>query len=165
MQGISDSPAWVVAKANMYARNMGKTPFVIFQGPWNVLQRDLEREVISMAKDEGMAICPWNVLAAGRIRTDAEEEARIKSGELGTCTNHRLLCPWRAYKVSLTEGRRLMGAEWLRNEKEKNVAKVLEEVAAEVGSSSIQAGPFGSHSLLQSSRSCLKVHLQLPSRT
>ena len=76
MQGISDSPAWVVAKANMYARNMGKTPFVIFQGPWNVLQRDLEREVISMAKDEGMAICPWNVLAAGRIRTDAEEEDR-----------------------------------------------------------------------------------------
>lgn len=29
---VSDTPAWVVSKANTYARLMGKTPFVIFQG-------------------------------------------------------------------------------------------------------------------------------------
>ena len=73
----------------MYARAYGKTPFVIYQGSWSVLQRDLEREIIPMAKAEGMAICPWSVLAGGKIRTDAEEEERRKTGELGTY--HRLL--------------------------------------------------------------------------
>ena len=45
--------------------------------------RDLEREVIPMARAEGMALAPWNVLAAGRIRSDAQEQARRESGEKG----------------------------------------------------------------------------------
>ncbi len=67
----------------MYARTTGKTPFVIYEGAWSVLQRDIERDIIPMAKEEGMAIAPWNVLAAGKIRTDAEEQARRETGEKG----------------------------------------------------------------------------------
>ena len=52
-KGISDTPAWIVAKANLYARLMGKTPFVIYQGAWSILQRDFEREIIPMARSEG----------------------------------------------------------------------------------------------------------------
>jgi aryl-alcohol dehydrogenase-like predicted oxidoreductase len=52
-QGISDSPAWVVSKANQYARDHGKTPFVIYQGAWNVMLRDFERDIIPMARSEG----------------------------------------------------------------------------------------------------------------
>ncbi|TFK49871.1 Aldo/keto reductase [Heliocybe sulcata] len=116
--GISDAPAWVVAKANQYARDHGKTPFVIYQGAWNVMQRDLEREIIPMCRTEGLAIAPWNVLAGGHIRTDAEEEQRRQSGEKGRQT-------WRG--------------DWERNEKEKLVCKALEEVAAQVGTEHIQA--------------------------
>ncbi|KAH9891593.1 aryl-alcohol dehydrogenase [Cubamyces lactineus] len=116
--GVSNTPAWVVSRANSYARLTGKTPFAIYQGPWSVLQRDLEREIIPMAKAEGMAIAPWNVLAAGKIRTDAEEDERRKTGE---------------------KGRTMMDPRWERNETEKKVAKVLEEVAAEAGASNIQA--------------------------
>lgn len=53
LQGISDTPAWIVPKANLYARLMGKTPFVIYQGLWNVLQHDFERDIILMAREEG----------------------------------------------------------------------------------------------------------------
>lgn len=35
--GISNTPAWVVAAANTYARDHGKTPFSVYQGQWNVL--------------------------------------------------------------------------------------------------------------------------------
>ena len=52
-QGISDTPAWIVSKANLYARLMGKTPFVIYQGAWSILQRDFERDIIPMARAEG----------------------------------------------------------------------------------------------------------------
>ncbi|EPQ52424.1 Aldo/keto reductase [Gloeophyllum trabeum ATCC 11539] len=116
--GISDAPAWVVAKANQYARDHGKTPFVVYQGAWNVMQRDLEREIIPMCRSEGLAITPWNVLAGGHIRTDAEEEARRQSGEKGRQT-------WRG--------------DWERNEREKLVCQALEDVANATGAKSIQA--------------------------
>jgi len=52
--GISDTPAWWVSKANMYARMTGKTPFVVYQGAWSILQRDFEREIIPMCRSEGV---------------------------------------------------------------------------------------------------------------
>ena len=53
LQGVSDTPAWIVAKANNYARMTNKTPFVIYQGAWSILQRDFEREIIPMCSSEG----------------------------------------------------------------------------------------------------------------
>ncbi|KAI0372440.1 Aldo/keto reductase [Pilatotrama ljubarskyi] len=117
--GISDTPAWIVSKANLYARLMGKTPFVIYQGAWSILQRDFEREIIPMAREEGLALAPWNVLAAGRIRTDEEEERRRQTGEKGRRTITR--------------------PDWERTDDEKKVCKALEEVAKQVGAKSIQA--------------------------
>ena len=114
--GISDSPAWVVAECNRYAIDQGKTPFVIYQGAWNVMERSFERDIIPMARRFGMALAPWNVLAAGKLRTDAEEQRRIESNE---------------------KGRTIFGPEWKRNENEKKMSQALEKVAAEVGAKSI----------------------------
>ena len=116
--GISDTPAWVVAKANTYARMANRTPFVIYQGAWSVLQRDLEREIIPMAKAEGMAIAPWNVLAGGKIRTDEEEERRRQTGE---------------------NGRTISRPNWERTADERKLCKALEDVQRQVGAKSIQA--------------------------
>ncbi|KAJ7660379.1 NADP-dependent oxidoreductase domain-containing protein [Mycena polygramma] len=66
--GISGSPAWFMVKANDYAKANGKTPFVVFQVAYSVLQRDIEHE--------GIALTVFRVLAGGRIRSDAEEERR-----------------------------------------------------------------------------------------
>ncbi|KIM78527.1 hypothetical protein PILCRDRAFT_592375 [Piloderma croceum F 1598] len=119
--GISNAPAWIVSKANQYARDHGKTPFSIYQGAWNVMSRDFEREIIPMARSEGLALAPWNVLAGGKLRTDAEEERRRQTGE---------------------KGRMFMGP-WERNEDEKKMAKALEEVAKQVGTEHITAGECG----------------------
>ena len=51
--GISDTPAWIVAKANTYARMANKTPFVIYQGEWSIMKRDFERDILPMALAEG----------------------------------------------------------------------------------------------------------------
>ena len=51
--GISDTPAWIVSKANTYARLTNRTPFVIYQGAWNILSRDFERDIIPMSLNEG----------------------------------------------------------------------------------------------------------------
>ncbi|KAJ7617195.1 Aldo/keto reductase [Roridomyces roridus] len=116
--GISDTPAWVVSKANQYARDHGKTPFAIYQGAWNVMERSFEREIIPMARAEGLALAPWNVVGAGRIRTDAEEERRRTTGE---------------------NGRTMFGPQWERTESEKKMSYALEKVAGELGAKSITA--------------------------
>ncbi|RFU27209.1 hypothetical protein B7463_g9136, partial [Scytalidium lignicola] len=79
--GISDSPAWVVSAANVYARDHGKTPFSIYQGRWNVMTRDFEREIIPMARNFGMALAPWDVLGQGKFQTKKAMEERRKNGE------------------------------------------------------------------------------------
>ena len=66
-----------------------------------------------------MALSPWNVLAAGKLRTDEEEEKRRESGK----------------KV-----RQWGGRPWERNEKEKKISKALEKVVAEVGAKHITSG-------------------------
>ncbi|KAF5390949.1 hypothetical protein D9757_003949 [Collybiopsis confluens] len=110
--GISDSPAWIVAQANEYARCNGKTPFSVYQGQWSILDRSFERDIIPMARSLGLALAPWGVLAGGKLRTDAEEQRRKESGE---------------------NGRTVLSAEWMRNENEVKVSRALEKVAEELG--------------------------------
>ncbi|KAH0359775.1 aryl-alcohol dehydrogenase AAD14, partial [Aureobasidium melanogenum] len=79
--GISDTPAWIVSAANYYAKAHGKTPFSIYQGRWNIMLRDFEREIIPMARHFGMALAPWDVLGGGRFQTKAAIEERKKKNE------------------------------------------------------------------------------------
>ncbi|CAM1511620.1 Fc.00g091330.m01.CDS01 [Cosmosporella sp. VM-42] len=74
--GISDSPAWVVSKANEYARNHGLRQFSVYQGRWSAASRDFEREIIPMCRAEGMALAPWGALGGGKFKS---EEARNAS--------------------------------------------------------------------------------------
>ncbi|KAB2576571.1 putative norsolorinic acid reductase protein [Lasiodiplodia theobromae] len=67
--GISDTPAWIVAKCNQYARDHGLRPFVVYQGMWNAAMRDFERDIIPMCRDEGMGLCPYGTLNQGRFQT------------------------------------------------------------------------------------------------
>ena len=83
-----------------------------------------------------MALAPWNVLAGGKFRTDAEEEQRRATGE---------------------HGRKVFDPSWERNEVEKKVSSLLERVAKEVGTKSLTAGKYaqqgsGRHRLIFSPR-------------
>ena len=83
------------------------------------MYRHFERDIIPMARAEGMALAPWNVLAGGRLRTDAEEERRRTSGE---------------------KGRTIFDPNWERTADEKKMAAVLEKIGKEVGTDHITAG-------------------------
>ncbi|BCS22823.1 uncharacterized protein APUU_31048S [Aspergillus puulaauensis] len=69
--GVSDTPAWIVVKANEYARANGLRPFSVYQGLWNPLCRDMESEIIPMCRDQGMGIVPWGSLAQGKLKAAA----------------------------------------------------------------------------------------------
>jgi aryl-alcohol dehydrogenase-like predicted oxidoreductase len=79
--GSSDAPAWIVSTANSYARANGKTPFCIYQGRWNVMVRDFEREILPMARHFGLALAPFEALAGGHFQTRQALERRHTEGE------------------------------------------------------------------------------------
>ncbi|PHH92730.1 hypothetical protein CDD83_5559 [Cordyceps sp. RAO-2017] len=114
--GISDTPAWIVSAANEYALAHGKTPFSIYQGRWNVMARDFEREIIPMARQYGMALAPWDVVGGGKFQTRKQLEERKNKGEGLRST---------------------FGAE--QSEQEGRISDALAKVAAEKGIESITA--------------------------
>ncbi|MDQ3250951.1 MAG: aldo/keto reductase, partial [Actinomycetota bacterium] len=63
--GISDAPAWLVSRANTLAEWRGWTPFAGLQVPYNLLERDIERELLPMAEAFGMTVATWAPLAGG----------------------------------------------------------------------------------------------------
>ncbi|MDG4786205.1 aldo/keto reductase [Micromonospora sp. WMMD1102] len=65
--GISDAPAWVVSRANTLAEWRGWSPFVGLQVPYNLLERDIERELLPMARAYGMTVATWSPLAHGLL--------------------------------------------------------------------------------------------------
>ncbi|MCW5518156.1 aldo/keto reductase [Muriicola sp. Z0-33] len=65
--GVSDTPAWIVAKANTLASHRGWSSFVALQAEYNLLQRDAERDLIPMAQSMGLALTPWAPLAGGAL--------------------------------------------------------------------------------------------------
>jgi aryl-alcohol dehydrogenase-like predicted oxidoreductase len=63
--GISDTPAWVVARANTLAEWRGWTPFAGLQVPYSLVKRDIERDLLPMAEAFGMTVAAWSPLAGG----------------------------------------------------------------------------------------------------
>lgn len=63
--GISDAPGWVVSRANMLAELRGWTPFAGLQVPYNLAQRDIERDLLPMADALGLSVAAWSPLAGG----------------------------------------------------------------------------------------------------
>jgi aryl-alcohol dehydrogenase-like predicted oxidoreductase len=65
--GISDTPAWVVSQAVMLADVRGWSRFVAVQAPYSLADRDVERELLPMARSLELAFTPWGMLEGGAL--------------------------------------------------------------------------------------------------
>ena len=63
--GFSDTPAYIVAKANMLADLQSLSPVEAIQVPYNLMRRDPERELFPMAKEENVSVTAWGLLGGG----------------------------------------------------------------------------------------------------
>ncbi|OBI77347.1 aldo/keto reductase [Mycobacterium asiaticum] len=63
--GVSDTPAWKIAEANMIARFRGWSAFVGLQIEYSLLERTVEQELVPMASEFGLGITPWSPLKSG----------------------------------------------------------------------------------------------------
>ena len=65
--GLSNSPAWFVAKVATLAAMRGVPGPVALQYFYSLVARDIEDEFVSLATEFGMGIVPWSPLAYGLL--------------------------------------------------------------------------------------------------
>ncbi len=65
--GVSDTPAWKVAEANVIARFRGWSAFIGLQIEYSLLERSVEQELVPMARELGLGITPWSPLKNGAL--------------------------------------------------------------------------------------------------
>lgn len=65
--GVSDTPAWKIAEANVTARFRGWSAFIGLQIEYSLLERSVEQELVPMALELGLGITPWSPLKSGAL--------------------------------------------------------------------------------------------------
>ena len=77
--GVSNFAAWQCAKAIQVAQQNNWTPIVANQPMYNLIKRIAEIEILPMALEEKIAICPYSPMAAGMLtgKYHRNEEGRI----------------------------------------------------------------------------------------
>src|SRR3954467_428022 len=79
--GVSDTPAWKVAEANVTARFRGWSQFIGLQIEYSLLERSVEQELVPMALELGLGITPWSPLKSGILsgKYRRENAGQVKS--------------------------------------------------------------------------------------
>ncbi len=65
--GYCNLPAWQAMKAIAYSDKNSLARFVSAQMYYSIAGRDIEREVVPLAQDQGLALLPWSPLAGGLL--------------------------------------------------------------------------------------------------
>jgi aryl-alcohol dehydrogenase-like predicted oxidoreductase len=84
--GLSDHPAWVVTKCQYTALMRGWEPLCALQIEYSLVQRTVEAELMTMARDLGLGVTPWSPLRGGVLsgrydrnnRPPADGSTRVK---------------------------------------------------------------------------------------
>ena len=63
--GISDTPAWQVARMQTLADLRGWAPLVALQIEYSLIERTGERELLPLAKELGLGVLAWSPLGSG----------------------------------------------------------------------------------------------------
>lgn len=122
--GISDTPAWQVARMQAIADLRGWSPLVALQVEYSLIERTPERDLIPMARELGLGVIPWSPLASGVLT------GKYGRGDLGIAESGR----------SAAEGTRrdVAAGNGSLTERGLAIADVVKAVAQEMGRTSAQ---------------------------
>ncbi len=84
--GLSNFPAWRVARADLLAELRGWAPVAGIQLEYSLAERSADRELLPMAEALGLAVTQWSPLAGGfltgKYRSDNSDNRAAKLGML-----------------------------------------------------------------------------------
>jgi aryl-alcohol dehydrogenase-like predicted oxidoreductase len=114
--GVSDTPAWIVSRAQTIAELRGWTPFTALQIEYSLIERTPERDLMPMAKELNIAVTPWAPLAGGLLTGKYTGEAKP----------HTDIAPGE-------RAQRLLEGQARLAEKNLAIARAVDELAKELG--------------------------------
>jgi aryl-alcohol dehydrogenase-like predicted oxidoreductase len=117
--GISDAPAWLIARANTLAELHGWTPFVAAQLQYSLVERTIERDLVPMAQALDLAVTAWGPLGSGVLT------GKYRPGAQPTTQDGRL-------------GHESARAAGFYSERNLEIAAAVREVADELGATPAQ---------------------------
>ena len=65
--GVSDTPAWIVSRANTLSELRGWSRFIALQVEYSLVERTSERELLPMARALDLDITAWSPLGSGLL--------------------------------------------------------------------------------------------------
>ena len=87
--GCCNFTAWQVCKALWVADRTNAAPFICVQNPYHLLNRDLEREMFGLVRDQGLGVMVYSPLAIGLLSGIYSPGRPPPSGSLWATTGYR----------------------------------------------------------------------------
>jgi aryl-alcohol dehydrogenase-like predicted oxidoreductase len=116
--GISDTPAWIVSRANAIAELRGWSQFVGLQVEYSLIERTVERDLTPMAEALGLAVTAWAPMGSGLLTGKYSQPVPAKDGSPKRIND--------------------LGMDSRLNEKNMAIAAQVDKIAAEIGCTSSQ---------------------------
>ncbi|MFA7587934.1 MAG: aldo/keto reductase, partial [Novosphingobium sp.] len=88
--GLSDTPAWQASRMQAIAELRGWSQFCALQISYSLIERTVERELIPMAREMGMGLCPWSPLGGG-VLSGKYSRADLDPAAAGEGTGRKLM--------------------------------------------------------------------------
>lgn len=85
--GISNFPAWWIARANTMADYQGWSPFIATQVEWSLVERSCEPEFLPLASELDIGLVCWSALAGGLV-TGKYNQGSLESNQLYRLAEH-----------------------------------------------------------------------------
>ena len=121
--GISDTPAWQVARMQTLADLRGWAPLVALQIEHSLIERTVEHDLLPMAHELGLGVLAWSPLGSG-VLSGKYSRADVEA--------HRGKDPFDGSRAAVASG---MGS---LSEHNLDIVDVVKAVAEEVGHSAAQ---------------------------
>jgi aryl-alcohol dehydrogenase-like predicted oxidoreductase len=112
---LSDAPAWVASQANALAALRGWSPLVALQVEYSLVERTADRELLPMAEAFGLSVCAWAPMGAGILTGKYTRGAAVP-----------------------TDSRRAAANQARLTERNRRIAREVDQVADQLGASSAQ---------------------------
>jgi aryl-alcohol dehydrogenase-like predicted oxidoreductase len=96
--GASNFTAWQMAKSLGIAALRRWEPFVSLQPEYSLITRDIERELLPLCREEGLAVLPWSPLAGGVLTGKYREGEDFPTGTRGGDTEQPIEFTYRLHE-------------------------------------------------------------------
>lgn len=130
--GISDTPAWIISRANLLADLRGWSAFVGVQLKYSLIERTPERDLLPMARALDLAVLVWSAIGTGVLTGKYNDPANSEARRLDKVSDRDLaiaaVCVDVARQLGHTPSQ--VALNWVRQQAGHHTAPIIPIIGA-----------------------------------